>query len=101
MSSSSSTNPLPVEHLFEQLQKDIARHFNSVSGMAAVTLRINSYSRLIKAHPDNTHSNPYIPSTERLKKLIDEWIEAYGTNDGNGSHVLAVKAYTRIIAGRK
>jgi hypothetical protein len=69
--------------------------------MAAVTLRINSYSRLIKAHPKNTHENPNIPSTAELMKKIDEWIEVYGTYHGSSSHALGVKAYTRILAGRK
>lgn len=98
----SSSNPLSIEQLFTQLEQDITRHFKSVSGMAAVTLRINSYSRLIKAHPDNTHENKNIPMTEHLMKRIDEWIDAYDNPMvGKGSHVLAVKAYTRILAGRK
>jgi hypothetical protein len=96
-----SSNPLSIEQLFDQLQKDLTRHFNSRSGMAAVTLRINSYSRLIKAHPENTHDNPRIPSTAELREHIDEWIEVYGTYHGSGSHALGVKVYTRIIAGRK
>lgn len=97
----SSPHPVSVEELFSQLKKDIDRHFMSSSGMAAVSLRINSYSRLIKAHSDNTHTNPNIPSSAELIEKIDEWIAGYGTYNGSGSHVLAVKAYTRILAGRK
>lgn len=96
-----SSNPLSVEELFEQLQQDITRHFNSSSGMAGVVLRINSYSRLIKAHPENTHDNPDIPSTMELMKKIDYCIRVYGSYTGTSSHSLMVKAYTRIIAGRK
>ena len=101
MASQSAQNPLSVENLFAQLEQDLDRHFKSVSGMAAVDLRINSYSRLIKAHPDNTHNNPNIPSTNELMDKINKYIDVYGTYHGNGSHSLAVKAYTRIIAGRK
>lgn len=98
----SSSNPLSIEELFKQLHEDIDRHFKSVSGMAGVTLRINSYSRLIKAHPENTHENPNIPSTVALKKEIDDCIAAYGSYyGGKASHLLTAKAYTRIIAGRK
>lgn len=101
MSPQSASNPLSIEKLFDQLQKDLTLHFHSTSGMAAVQLRISSYSRLIKAHPENTHGNPNIPSTTELMKKIDEWIGIYGTYHGSGSHIVGVKAYTRIIAGRK
>lgn len=101
MPTPSSSNPLSIEKLFDQLQKDLTRHFNSVSGMASVTLRINSYSRLIKAHPENAHGNPNIPSTTELMEKIDNSIEVYGTYNGKASHLLAAKAYTRILAGRK
>lgn len=97
----SANHPLPIEELFRQLKQDLDRHFNSQSGMAAVSLRVNSYSRLIKSHPENTHDNKFIPSTAELMEKIDEWIEVYGTYHGSSSHVLAVKAYTRILAGRK
>lgn len=97
----SSSNPLSIDELFTQLQQDITRHFKSPSGMAGVTLRINSYSRLIAAHPENTHDNPNIPSTTELMDKIDNFIDIYGSSDGTASHLLTAKAYTRIIAGRK
>lgn len=101
MSPQSASNPLSIEKLFDQLQKDLTLHFHATSGMAAVQLRINSYSRLIKAHPENTHDNPNIPSTTELMEKVDNCIDAFGTYSGNASHLLAAKAYTRIIAGRK
>lgn len=95
-----SSNPLSLEQLFTQLHQDIDRHFKSPSRMPTETLRIKLYSRLIKAHPENTHDNPAIPSTTELMDKIDAYIEAYATYNRE-AHLLATKAYTRIIVGRR
>lgn len=94
-----SSNPLSIEQLFTQLHQDMDRHFKSPSRMTTETLRIKLYSRLIKTHPENTHDNPNIPSTTELMEKIDAYIEAYATYNRE-SHLLATKAYTRILAGR-
>lgn len=104
-----SSNPLNIEELFKELETDIQKRMDARSGdvkvKAHVELRIDSYSRLIKAHPENTHDNPRIPSTEVLMKKIDSCIETYGkyaaTYTPKEGHAVAAKAFTRIIAGRK
>jgi hypothetical protein len=97
----SSANPLPLENLFAQLDNDIRTHLSSTDGLDVLVLRINSYSRLIKAHPENTHTNPSIPSTIELMTKIDEYIKSWGHHQKIDTYPIVVKAYTRIIAGRK
>lgn len=96
-----SSNPLSIEELFKQLEADIHTHMENRGSVSALELRVNSYARLIEAHPENTHGNTRIPSTEVLMTKIDYCIEFYGTSQGKSGHALAAKAFTRIIAGRK
>jgi hypothetical protein len=99
---SSNANPLNIEELFMQLNKDLKTHLSgSGSGKAALTLRINSYSRLIAAHPENTHDSrkASILSTEELMKKIDESINKISFS-ASSTQELLVEAYTRIIVGR-
>jgi hypothetical protein len=95
------SNPLNLAELFSQLNKDLNTHLAGSSGMAGVTLRINSYSHLIAAHPENIHDsrNSLIPSTEALMEKINNSITKFATRGGS-SHQLLVEAYTRIIVGR-
>lgn len=97
----SSSNPLPLENLFAQLESDIRTHLMSTDGLEVLILRINSYSRLIKAHPENTHTNADIPSTIELMTKIDEYINVIGNGTEIDTYPLAIKAYTRILTGRK
>jgi hypothetical protein len=98
---SSNANPLNIEELFTQLDRDLKAHLSGSGGKAGLTLRINSYSRLIGAHPENTHDSrkPFIPSTEDLMKKINEAITKASIN-ASSSQELLVEAYTRIIVGR-
>lgn len=102
---SSNTNPLNIETLFAQLNKDLKTHLSGSGGKAALALRINSYSRIIAAHPENNHDsrkvskNVSLPSTDELMQKIDEAITKSLTN-ASSSHELLVEAYTRIIVGR-
>lgn len=96
-----SSNPLNIQDLFKQLFADIEGHMELRGSLSALELRIDSYSQLIKAHPENTHGNTHIPSTEVLMTKMDYCIDFYGTSQGKTGHGLAAKAFTRIIAGRK
>lgn len=107
-----SSNPLNIEDLFKQLNADIESRLGAQEGdvrsgsFAHVELRIDSHARLIAAHPENTHGNTRIPSTEVLMRKIESCIETYRKSTGpytprKEGHALVVKAFTRIIAGRK
>lgn len=105
-----SSNPLNIENLFNQLEADIQKRMDARSGDVAggsyahIELRIDSYSRIIQAHPENTHDNTHITSTEVLLRKIETCIEVVRVNSVRNTtkegHALAVKAFTRIIAGR-
>lgn len=106
-----SSNPLNIENLFKQLDSDLESRCGAWEGdvlsgsFAHIELRIDSYSHLIAAHPDNTHGNTRIPSTEVLMRKIESCIETYRKSNGpytprKEGHAIAVKAFTRIIAGR-
>jgi hypothetical protein len=99
---SSNTNPLNIEELFIRLDQALYRaHPFASGGKAGLVLQINSYSRMISAHPENIHNSgkSSIPSTEVLKKSIDEAISKASSN-ASSAHELLVEAYTRIIVGR-
>lgn len=94
-----SSNPLSIETLYEKFYAHLPNPNEGPHNEQEVTLYLETYSRLVAAHPNNTHTynSPRIPSTPELMNVI----ELFLSNSGKPFYAVAAEAYTRIIVGRK